>query len=160
MSKIQIRIKKQKDVYIFAHNNIKICSVQDNYLSPKGKEMIENANEDDLSSASFFDKLADEQYGHFKHINAVYNYLIDGGVRYTIYYDGFRNIKMADKFNHLVPEDIPNLTKNELVELLHSGKLAKPVKDIKIRRLSKIIGFTHVPTYEEVLSKFPEIKIN
>ena len=152
-----ITITEKNKTFYFLHENLQIVFVDKKYLSTKGIEMIKKATPDDLKSSDFFYKLAQEQYGSFQHIYSVYNYIQQGGVRYSVYYDGYRRADLRQKLNRLAPKGFDNLTREEFLALVKK-ELPKPIKDVKITRLGYTAGFSYSPTLDDIFKKFPELK--
>lgn len=155
---MSITITVSDGTYTFAdtEQNLVLCFVGKHFLTDKGKKMIDNANQDNLANAEFFYELAKEQIGVFRHINAVGNYLVEG-IRYSIWYDGYRREDLAKKFNHLAPDGYHSLTKEDLITVVEAG-LPTPAKDIKISRLNYTAGFSLNPSMEDIKLKFPEFR--
>ena len=139
---IKIEIKKEENVYYFTSNGKKLCHVGADYLSNKGIDMIDKATEADLSSADWFNKLADEQGGIFRHINNVVEYINQKGeTLYSIIYDRDNGRDQLD------------LTLEQLKKAVEAG-LPEPTKDIKIVcQPGIILGFSRSPKWGDVEMK-------
>lgn len=142
--------KSLRSVYTFTDVDADkvICFVWWGYITDKWIDMIKKYNGD--LSIEFFDNLAEEQIGAFRHIYAVSEYIKNKWqTLYSIYYDTHRDCRITEH-NDTSYDD---LTIDELKKIVDKW-LESPSKDIKIVSSDgHIYWFSYSPSWENVKAK-------